>query len=431
MSSALSALCGRQNTRAIRLPSGFSTRATSRSTSVSTAVETALRLPSPSTCVIERGPIGMLVQSDWTARPDELALRHSAEIIEKLASIEMMVVPSAAYSTVDPSSRQRDPAPIKVLTCSTTSAWGRSGGPSSSQCRRYRVQCVAMCYGAPGPMQSILGKMTRVAIITHKFDKFLRRSYLLGSILKEVEQAGIEVEVTHGHRGFVKADLAILHVDATVVDPEYTALARRYPRTINLRIRDIRKSLISGAALSRGESWDGPVIVKTELNARGAPEFYHNEVAALRGKPAPHPRVTALRDYILFDRVGDVPEQVWRDPQLVVEKFMPERDPRGFALRTWCFMAAARPARAASAPIRSSREPPSSHARWSPCRMNCARSEARLGFDYGKFDFVLHDGRPVLFDANFTPTVPENLSEELSLSAKELALGLLEMIELR
>ena len=180
--------------------------------------------------------------------------------------------------------------------------------------------------------------MTRVAIITHKFDKFLRRSYLLGSILKEVEQAGIEVEVTHGHRSFVKADLAILHVDATVVDPEYTALARRYPRTINLGIRDIRKSLISGAALSRGKSWDGPVIVKTELNARGAPEFYHNEVAALRGKPAPHPRVTALRDYVLFDRAGDVPEQIWRDPQLVVEKFMPERDPRGFALRTWCFM---------------------------------------------------------------------------------------------
>jgi hypothetical protein len=55
----------------------------------------------------------------------------------------------------------------------------------------------------------------------------------------------------------------------------------------------------------------------------------------------------------------------------------------------------------------------------------------RLGFDYGKFDFVLHDGKPVLFDANFTPTVPENLSEELSLSAKELARGLLEMIELR
>jgi hypothetical protein len=273
--------------------------------------------------------------------------------------------------------------------------------------------------------------MTRVAIITHKFDKFLRRSYLLGSILKEVEQSGIEVEVTHGHRSFVKADLAILHVDATVVDPEYTALARRYPRTINLGIRDIRKSLISGAALSRGESWDGPVIVKTELNARGAPEFYHNEVAALRGKPVPHPHVTALRDYVLFDRAGDVPEQIWRDPQLVVEKFMPERDTRGFALRTWCFMG-----RRETCSCCISADPVVKGAAIIAREMVAVPDElrevrTRLGFEYGKFDFVLHDGRPVLFDANFTPTVPENLSEELSLSAKELARGLLEMIALR
>jgi hypothetical protein len=273
--------------------------------------------------------------------------------------------------------------------------------------------------------------MTRIAIITHKFDKFLRRSYLLGSILKEVEQAGIEVEVTHGHRNFVEADLAILHVDATVVDPEYTALGKRYPRTINLGIRDIRKSLISGAALSRGESWDGPVIVKTELNARGAPECYHNEVAALRRKPSPHPHVTALRDYVLFDRAGDVPEQIWRDPQLVVEKFMPERDPRGFALRTWCFMG-----RRETCSCCISADPVVKGAAVIAREMVAVPAELRdvrrrLGFEYGKFDFVLHDGRPVLFDANFTPTVPENLTEELSLSAKELALGLLEMIELR
>jgi len=273
--------------------------------------------------------------------------------------------------------------------------------------------------------------MTRVAIITHKFDKFPRRSYLLGSILKEVEQSGIEVEVTHGHRSFVKADLAILHVDATVVDPEYTALARRYPRTINLGIRNIRKSLISSAALSRGEPWDGAVIVKTELNARGAPEFYHNQVAAMRGKAAPHPKVTALRDYVLYDHPRDVPQAVWSDPELLVEKFMPERDPRGYALRTWCFMGTRETcSRCVSA------EPVVKGAdvivrELAPVPDELRERRARMGFDYGKFDFVLHDGKPALFDANFTPTVPENLNEELSLSAKELARGLLEMIELR
>jgi hypothetical protein len=30
----------------------------------------------------------------------------------------------------------------------------------------------------------------------------------------------------------------------------------------------------------------------------------------------------------------------------------------------------------------------------------------RLGFDFGKFDFVIHDGRPILLDANKTPSTP-------------------------
>jgi hypothetical protein len=32
----------------------------------------------------------------------------------------------------------------------------------------------------------------------------------------------------------------------------------------------------------------------------------------------------------------------------------------------------------------------------------------RLGFDYGKWDFVLHEGRAVLIDANKTPGRPPN-----------------------
>ena len=57
------------------------------------------------------------------------------------------------------------------------------------------------------------------------------------------------------------------------------------------------------------------MIVKTELNARGAPEFYHNQVAAMQGKPAPHPHVTELRDYVLYDHLRHVPQAVWSDPE--------------------------------------------------------------------------------------------------------------------
>ncbi|HEY1384799.1 MAG TPA: hypothetical protein VGF43_14355 [Dongiaceae bacterium] len=270
--------------------------------------------------------------------------------------------------------------------------------------------------------------MPRIAVISHKFDKFERRSYLLANILKEVEPAGITAEITHGPRRFVEADLAILHVDSTVIEPEYIALARRYPRTINLPIRNIGKSRTSGASLTRGENWSGPVIIKTELNGRGAPEFYHNQVAALRGKPAPHPAVTGLRDYVVLDRASDVPDPAWRDPSVAVEKFLPERDPRGFALRTWVFMGGRETcSRCVSAePIVKGADVFSRELVPVPDELREVRG--RLGFDYGKFDFVVHDGKPVLFDANMTPTVPENLSDDLRQSAKELARGLLELL---
>jgi hypothetical protein len=270
--------------------------------------------------------------------------------------------------------------------------------------------------------------MPRIAVISHKFDKFAKRSYLLAGILKEAEQAGVVAEITRGPRHFVEADLAVLHVDATVIDPEYTALTRRYRRTINLSISNIGKSRISGAALRRGEHWPGPVIVKTELNGRGAPEFYHNQVAALRGKPAPHPAVTGLRDYAVFDRAADVPDKVWQDQSLAVEKFLPEHDPRGFALRTWVFMGRRETcSRCVSAePIVKGADVISREIVEVPEQLRETR--ARLGFEYGKFDFVVHDGKPVLFDANMTPTVPENLSEELQRSSRELAQGLLELL---
>ena len=49
---------------------------------------------------------------------------------------------------------------------------------------------------------------------------------------------------------------------------------------------------------------------------------------------------------------------------------------------------------------------------------------ARLGFDYGKFDFVVRDGEPVLFDVNRTPTMASNLSAALEAGMGELARGM-------
>ena len=47
----------------------------------------------------------------------------------------------------------------------------------------------------------------------------------------------------------------------------------------------------------------------------------------------------------------------------------------------------------------------------------------QLGFDYGKFDFVMHEGRAVLLDANKTPGRARNLSAFLAAGNANLADG--------
>jgi len=45
----------------------------------------------------------------------------------------------------------------------------------------------------------------------------------------------------------------------------------------------------------------------------------------------------------------------------------------------------------------------------------------RMGFDYGKFDYVIHEGRVILLDANKTPTFQGDANAP---HLRELALGI-------
>jgi hypothetical protein len=49
----------------------------------------------------------------------------------------------------------------------------------------------------------------------------------------------------------------------------------------------------------------------------------------------------------------------------------------------------------------------------------------KLGFDYGKLDFVIHEDKPVLIDANRTPTLPRgNVAAAIREGLEELAQGI-------
>ena len=207
-----------------------------------------------------------------------------------------------------------------------------------------------------------------------------------------------------------------MHVDLTKTPADYARAAARYPKVINGGVVDISKREISDQLVRRGDGYGGPVIVKTDRNSGGSRERQLDQRAGRRAALRRH--IDAWRDrlpwgwrahldtgdYRTFDSVAQVPRAVWFNRSLVVERFLPERQNGHFCLRTWVFLGD-RETNAisyATEPVIKShnvvrREPVPDV----PDELRAMRR--KLGFDYGKFDYGLVDGRVVLYDANRTP----------------------------
>jgi hypothetical protein len=136
--------------------------------------------------------------------------------------------------------------------------------------------------------------------------------------------------------------------------------------------------------------------------------------------------VTALPPdrYPVFASLADVPRAAFTNPALVVERFLPETEDGLYAVRSWVFFGprghatrrlSPRPVVRADAVVR--RDPVS-------VPREIEEDRARLAFDYGKFDFVLHEGRAILLDANRTPKLSgTSPSPDARAKARNLALG--------
>lgn len=98
-----------------------------------------------------------------------------------------------------------------------------------------------------------------------------------------------------------------------------------------------------------------------------------------------------------------VPKTVWKNKNFIVEKFLPEIKDGLFYLRYWIFLGekgwagrfgAKEPVVKFSKMATKDEEVPV------PEELKIVRK--KLGFDYGRFDYVEHDGTPILFDVNKT-----------------------------
>ncbi len=278
----------------------------------------------------------------------------------------------------------------------------------------------------------------RVAVYLGRGDQLTQR-YVLAFLCDRWRNAGIDVVLLDAPDRLVDAEVAIVHVDATRRPGSYDALPGHYPRVINGGVRDISKRRISAQILSRDTSYDAPVIVKTDANCFDMPDTSRRRRgggllprlwfrAADSVWPTVAREIRRSRSYPIYETPRQVPWHIWRDRRLVVEKFLPERRDDLYCLRTWTFL--------------GGREKISLHVSRSPVvkRENLIGSEyitevpeairearRRLGFDYGKFDFVLHEGEPILLDTNSTPTCAGLPTPRITALADELAAELVQV----
>ena len=275
--------------------------------------------------------------------------------------------------------------------------------------------------------------MTRrhIAILWHERDRHRDLARYAITHLAECWRAdGHHVRSIFGTERFEAADIVVVHVDVSVVPARYLEFAARFPIALNGRVQDIRRTRFSRILVRRDEAYVGPVIVKSNANHAGAPERVRSSLAlaTLRWRlrrrlatfhhrpPDAVPIFATPLDYRIFDSAAQVPEAWFDNRELVVERFLPERVGEHYAVRNYQFlgdrwtcsrMLAADPIVNAYTQIGT--EPVDVHP-----EIEALRQE--LGFDYGKFDYVMHDGRPVLLDANKTtgaaglPFTPELLA---------------------
>lgn len=250
-----------------------------------------------------------------------------------------------------------------------------------------------------------------LTLIVHRFEQAAYQSFinngfvgpfLVMRLLAELRQRKVvgRVHLSSGS-GRRRSSMAILHVNATVISPEYVEFAAGFDRCINGTVTDISKRSLSTVLAE--PDWPGEVFVKSNLNYGGRPEVRLNRTARSEGLPEPFPGAVVMDGYRVLPTLDHVPAAQRSDPQLLIEKFVPERDEQGFAMRHWVFCGDQGYCNRFVSPEPLVKGPNVISKQSVPVPEELRLLRRELGFDYGKFDFVMHGGDPVLLDANKTP----------------------------
>lgn len=246
-------------------------------------------------------------------------------------------------------------------------------------------------------------------------DPFDRASYVIHVLSEHWRARGLVVDVIdHPIEPTGPEVLVFPHLDLTVTPPAYQAFYDRCAKVVNRRVCDISKRLISRNLVTSPSQHDGAVIVKTNRNAGGQPEtsqawnsggMRFRLAKAAKRLPWTLSARLGPEGYPNYDHPRQVPRIVWHNPRLVVEKFLPEREGDFYCLRQYVFLGNCEFNTRALSPeplVKSRSVIRREVLDETPPQVREIR--AQLGFDYGKFDYVMRDGQAIVFDTNRTPS---------------------------
>lgn len=261
----------------------------------------------------------------------------------------------------------------------------------------------------------------RIAILKHRFAGAEPTGYLMDVMAAIWQRWSAEIIYVAGPIIPRDVDIAVLHVDLTRVPKYYVSSSRRAATVVNGQILDIRKSQCLDDLLSPNSAWDGPVIVKSDENYFGRPDRlllkgrwlpealtyrWRQKVAQLTGR---HVQFNSKDDYRVFPSLAAVPPWGFY-PGSVVQPFQPERQGDHFVLREYFFFGDQHylNAELGESAVITAGQGIDSELVNVPKELLALRKQ--LGMDFGKFDFVMVDGRAVIYDVNKTPAIRRPVS---------------------
>ncbi len=162
--------------------------------------------------------------------------------------------------------------------------------------------------------------------------------YIITHLAKRWVMMGFRVITCQGTNDLPPADIAVLHVDQTVVPQIYHDVLADYPVVVNRNILDISRERYSQIRLTADSNYAGAVIIKTNANYGGVPE--HGTQVMKRPLQPTWSTQKSLNPmcYPIFRSLKDVPRGAWENPHLIIEKFYPEIEGQHFFVRYWSFV---------------------------------------------------------------------------------------------